>query len=102
MSKGTSTARGVFSNWTALAVSFVVAFFLSPFIVHHLGVVAYGVWALVVAITSYMSLLDLGLRGAVIRFVSRHYAAGKPCFAPQVLFGYWRVVIASSPWLCGS
>lgn len=76
MSKGTSTARGVFSNWTALAISFVVAFFLSPFIVHHLGVVAYGVWALVVAITSYMSLLDLGLRGAVIRFVSRHYAAG--------------------------
>src|SRR5260370_7641972 len=72
--KGRGTARGVFSNWTALAINFGVAFVLSPFVVHHLGVVAYGVWTLVVATTSYMGLLDLGLRGAVIRFVSRHHA----------------------------
>jgi len=70
------TARGIFSNWTALAFNFVVAFFLSPFIVHHLGLTAYGVWALVVAVTSYMGLLDMGLRGAVVRFVSRHHPQG--------------------------
>ncbi len=74
--KGRGTARGVFSNWTALAINFGVAFVLSPFVVHHLGVVAYGVWTLVVATTSYIGLLDLGLRGAVIRFVSRHHALG--------------------------
>ncbi len=76
MSKTRGTARGVLFNWGALAISFAVAFFMSPFIVHHLGVVAYGVWALVVGITSYMGLLDFGLRGAVIRFVSRYHPIG--------------------------
>lgn len=76
MAKGKNIARGVLSNWGALAISFAVAFFLSPFIVHHLGTTAYGVWALVVGITSYMGLLDFGLRGAVIRFVSRYQSTG--------------------------
>jgi O-antigen/teichoic acid export membrane protein len=71
MSSGRQTAKGVVWNWVALATSFAVSFFLSPFIVHHLGTVLYGVWTLVVGITSYMNLLDLGLRGAVVRFVSR-------------------------------
>lgn len=77
MSGEKNTARGVLSNWVALAFSFAVAFFLSPFIVHHLGTTAYGVWALVVGITSYMGLLDFGLRGAVIRFVSKYHPTGK-------------------------
>src|SRR2546423_1883136 len=76
MSKTRQTARGVVWNWIALGFGFAVSFFLSPFIVHLLGTVAYGVWALTVSITSYMSLLDLGLRGAVVRFVSRNHAVG--------------------------
>jgi O-antigen/teichoic acid export membrane protein len=71
------TATGVFCNWAAFGFSIVVTFFLAPFVVHHLGNVAYGVWALVLSITSYMGLLDLGLRGAVIRFVSRDHASGQ-------------------------
>src|SRR6267143_3860156 len=70
------TLRGIASNWTALAYAFVAAFFLTPFIIHHLGNVTYGVWTLIVSITSYMTLLDLGLRGAVTRFVSRSDAQG--------------------------
>jgi O-antigen/teichoic acid export membrane protein len=61
-------------NWLALSFSSGVAFFLSPFVVHHLGNVAYGVWTLVISLVSYMGLLDLGLRGAVVRYVSRHKA----------------------------
>jgi O-antigen/teichoic acid export membrane protein len=58
-------------NWLAIGFSSGVAFFLSPFVVHHLGNVAYGVWTLVISLISYMGLLDLGLRGAVVRYVSR-------------------------------
>jgi len=76
MSKGRQTASGVIWNWIALASSFAVSFFLSPFIVHRLGTVLYGVWALVAGLTSYMSLMDLGLRGAIVRFVSRSHAQG--------------------------
>lgn len=64
-------AGNIFSNWVALCLGMVVAFFLMPFVVHHLGNVAYGVWVLVVSLNSYMGLLDLGLRGAVTRFVSK-------------------------------
>src|SRR5260370_24654794 len=53
MSQG-KTASGVIWNWIALASSFAVSFFLSPFIVHHLGTVLYGVWTLVAGLTSYM------------------------------------------------
>lgn len=63
-------------NWAALAISVGVAFFLSPFVVHRLGNTAYGVWTLVISMISYMSILDLGLRGAVTRYVARHHAQG--------------------------
>jgi len=69
-------ATSVMGNWIAFAISVGVAFFLSPFIVHHLGNIAYGVWTLVVSMISFMSLLDLGLRGAVTRFVARDHAQG--------------------------
>lgn len=74
MTKMRRIARGVMLNWIALATSVLVGFFLSPFVVHHLGNVAYGVWTLVVSLTSFMGLLDLGLRGAVTLFVSKNRA----------------------------
>lgn len=61
-------------NWAATAVSMVVPFFLIPFVVRHLGTGGYGVWILAVSAASYLGLLDLGLRSAVIRFVSKAQA----------------------------
>ena len=48
--------------------------FLSPFVLHRLGNVSYGVWVLVVSVVGYLGLLDLGMQGSVIRFVSQGYA----------------------------
>src|SRR5712691_9476533 len=77
MQKGHGIGRSVALNWIALVVSIGVAFFLSPFVVHRLGNVAYGVWTLVNSMIAYMGLLDLGLRGAVTRFVSKYHANGE-------------------------
>ena len=76
MTKMRRIARGVMFNWIALATNMLVAFFLSPFVVHHLGNVAYGIWTLVVSVTSFMGLLDLGMRGAVTLFVSKNHVLG--------------------------
>jgi O-antigen/teichoic acid export membrane protein len=65
-------------NWIAMAVSMVVPFFLTPFVIRSLGVAAYGVWILAVSTVSYLNILDLGLRSAIIRFVSKAEAQGKP------------------------
>lgn len=64
-------AQNVLSNWFALAVTTLTGFFVSPFVVHHLGNLAYGVWVIIMSLVSYMNLLDLGLRGAITRFVSK-------------------------------
>jgi O-antigen/teichoic acid export membrane protein len=62
-----------------------VAFFLSPFLVHRLGNVSYGVWVLAMSSVSYFGLLDLGLRNSVTMFVSKGHATGDHEGASEVL-----------------
>jgi O-antigen/teichoic acid export membrane protein len=66
--------RNVFSNWVGFAVASLVSFFLSPFVVRHLGDSGYGVWALTMSLTGYLGLLDLGVRGAVTKYVAKFHA----------------------------
>jgi O-antigen/teichoic acid export membrane protein len=69
-------ARNVLFNWLGTIVNMAVGFFLSPFILHRLGNVAYGVWVLTVSVVGYLGLLDLGMQSSVLRFVSQGYAKG--------------------------
>src|ERR1700743_1258941 len=71
-------AFNVIMNWVAMAVSMVVPFFLTPFVIHSLGVDAYGIWILATSTVAYLWILDMGLRSAVIRFVSKAAAQEKP------------------------
>jgi O-antigen/teichoic acid export membrane protein len=80
-------AQNVLSNWFALAITTVVGFFLSPFVVHHLGNLVYGVWVIIGSLVSYMGLLDLGLRGAVTRFVSKGAAQNDDAEAGAAVSG---------------
>jgi O-antigen/teichoic acid export membrane protein len=66
-------ARNVMSNWGGSLAYLFVAFFLSPFVVHHLGVSRYGVWVLIVSFTGYLGLLDLGVRGTVTYYVAKFH-----------------------------
>ncbi len=52
----------------------VIAFLLSPFLVHTLGDTRYGIWSIITALTGYMALLDLGVGSAVAKYVSKHKA----------------------------
>jgi O-antigen/teichoic acid export membrane protein len=77
MSRVRILMTGVFANWTGFAVSVVTSYFLSPFVVHHLGNISYGVWILANSSIAYMALLDLGMRSAVTHFVAKHQARGE-------------------------
>jgi O-antigen/teichoic acid export membrane protein len=77
MGRGRLLITGVIVNWTAVVVAIIISFFLSPFVVHHLGNVTYGVWILANSSIAYMALLDLGMRGAVTHFVAKHHALGE-------------------------
>jgi O-antigen/teichoic acid export membrane protein len=68
--------RNIVANWAGVAISLVVAFLLSPFLVHSLGDQAYGLWVLVLSVTGYMGLLDTGLRIAIVKHTAEYNARG--------------------------
>jgi O-antigen/teichoic acid export membrane protein len=83
-------------NWIAMAAGMVVPFFLTPIVVRTLGATAYGIWILAVSTVAYLNLLDLGLRSAVIRFVSKATAQGKDYEAKNAIAAtlWFRVLIS--------
>lgn len=66
--------RNVFCNWASYLVTAAVGFLLTPLVVHSLGNAGYGLWTLVLSLTGYFGLLDLGIRSSLGRFVARHIA----------------------------
>jgi O-antigen/teichoic acid export membrane protein len=68
--------RAVFTSWIAVVVNAAVGFLLTPYVLHHLGDEAYGLWVLTVNCVGYYGLLDLGVRSSILRYVSRHQALG--------------------------
>ena len=71
-----SALRNVLSNWAGFACASITSFFLSPFVVHHLGNSGYGIWVFLGSLTGYLGLLNFGVRGAVTRYVARFHVEG--------------------------
>ncbi len=68
---------GSAANYAGKVFTLVVWFLLTPFMLHHLGPTDYGLWVLVGSVSGYGSLLDLGIGGAVIKYVAEHKARGE-------------------------
>lgn len=64
----------MFSNYVGILGAIVIAFILSPFLVHTLGDTNYGIWSIISALTGYMTLLDLGVSSAIAKYVSKYKA----------------------------
>jgi O-antigen/teichoic acid export membrane protein len=84
-------AIGTLTNYAAKIVAVVLAFFLTPFVLHHLGAARFSLWALVASIASYGSLLDFGIGTAVVKYVAEHRAREEWHDA--------RMVLATALWL---
>src|SRR3982074_1065119 len=84
--------KNISSSWFSLGITIVPGIFLSPFILHHLGDTAFGVWVLIFSVTGYYGLFDLGIRSSVIRYVSKYTATGDSekltHFVSTALFSY--------------
>jgi len=74
MSLKTRALKNVASSWGGLAVNVAVGFFLSPFILHHLGDEAFGLWILIFSLTGYYGIFDFGIRSSLVRYVSKFQA----------------------------
>lgn len=72
--KGRLLAMGSAVRIAEFLASAVIAFVLTPFLIHRLGENNYGLWVLIFSFLGYYGIMDLGLGSAVQRYVSR--AAG--------------------------
>jgi O-antigen/teichoic acid export membrane protein len=68
--------KNVASSWAGLGVNIGIGFFLSPFILHHLGDEAFGLWVLIYSLTGYYGIFDFGIRSSLVRYVSKFQATG--------------------------
>jgi len=66
--------KSVTATWLAVVISAVATFVLTPLVLHRLGDEAYGIWVLTVSITEYYTFLQVGVRSAIVRYVSRNLA----------------------------
>ncbi|MBM9616713.1 oligosaccharide flippase family protein [Desulfobulbus rhabdoformis] len=63
------------SNIALFLLKLIVAFILTPVIVHSLGDHDYGINEMVLAFIGYMGLLEIGMQPAVTRFVAKYSAS---------------------------
>lgn len=64
----------VFTGVRLLTIA--IGLVLTPFIIESLGLELFGVWALLTAVVAYLSVADLGLGPALVRFVAASFADG--------------------------
>jgi O-antigen/teichoic acid export membrane protein len=91
--------KNISSSWFSLGINVVTGIFLYPFIVHHLGDTASGVWVLIFSVTGYYGLFDLGIRSSVVRYVSKFTATDEDEELAKIvntsLFSYGCIGLAS-------
>jgi O-antigen/teichoic acid export membrane protein len=66
--------RNVGSNWMLIVVTIAATYVTTPFIIRTLGDERYGTWLLISSMTSYISLLALGVPMACVRYLAQYVA----------------------------
>lgn len=85
---------GTLANSAGQFITLVIGFFLTPFIVHQLGAVDYGLWALIGSIVAYAWLLDFGIWGALVKFIAEHRVRGEYEQAQRLIAtGLWFYIL---------
>jgi O-antigen/teichoic acid export membrane protein len=73
-------ARNTLVNFLRPVMNIVVGISMTPFLLHRIGATGYGIYVLAASFSAsagYLSLGELGLQGAVVRFVARDDAQGR-------------------------
>lgn len=63
---------GAILSYTNLALTTITGLLVTPFIIKMLGDSEYGLYTLIGAFVGYLSVLDLGLNNAIVRFVAQY------------------------------
>jgi len=67
---------GTATKYVLLTLNILIGVLLMPFTMEHLGKAQYGLWMLVVSMTYYFQLLDLGYGSGIVRHITEADARG--------------------------
>lgn len=68
--------KGGLLSYINLAITNILGIVITPFVIRSLGDSEYGLFALIGAFVGYLTVLDLGLTNAIVRFVAQYRAQG--------------------------
>ena len=85
MSRKRKVLHGSASNMLRVLLSMLVSLVLPPFLVHRLSTAEYSAWVLILQLSGYVSMLDLGLQTAVGKFIAEHSALDDRATSTRVL-----------------
>ncbi len=66
--------KNIFTSWMGMVIGIVITFFFTPYLISMIGKDQYGIWTLAFSIIAYMGLADLGMKQAIVRYISKYYA----------------------------
>src|SRR3989442_519822 len=58
------------SSYVFFSLTILLNFVLIPTVIRHIGQAGYGLWTIVIGLSSYLTLFDLGIGGAIVRYVA--------------------------------
>ena len=67
---------GAVLSYFSILVSIVIALIYTPIMIRFLGQSEYGLYAMIGSLSAYLSIMDLGLGNAIVRYVARNRAVG--------------------------
>lgn len=75
MNNSNQLKAGALLSYVNLAIGTIIPFFYTPIMLRILGAAEHGLYSLSNSVISYLSLLTFGLGGAILRYLTRYYAA---------------------------
>lgn len=68
---------GVILNYIVIILNMLVGILYTPYMLRMMGQSEYGLYSLVASVISYLTVLDLGMGNAIIRYTAKYRAEGK-------------------------
>ena len=66
--------KGALLSYISIFLTNIVGLILTPFIIKSLGNAEYGLYTLIGAFVSYISIMDFGLNNTIVRFIAKYRA----------------------------
>ncbi|PGT89044.1 oligosaccharide flippase family protein [Bacillus sp. AFS040349] len=67
---------GAILSYLSIFITFIIALLYTPIMIRLLGQSEYGLYAMIGSVSAYLSIMDLGLGNAIVRYVARNRAIG--------------------------